>query len=88
VAVKASMGPRDGWEDQTISQGYPPLMAKTANIIPHDKNHRLARIDMVESTSAFITALSMLVTVSKSARPTMIKTMESKSIENALILLF
>ena len=76
VAVKAPTGPRDGVESQTISQGRRPRTANTAKISPQTRNHRRVRSLIVESTSALMIALSMLVMVSKRQRPAMMRIIE------------
>jgi hypothetical protein len=80
VAVKAPIGLNEGVDNHTMSQGSSPRIAKTANKRPQIKNQRRARSPMVESTSALIMALSMLVMVSNKTRPAMIRIMEIKSI--------
>lgn len=69
VAVRASIGPKDGFTAQTISHGSNPRIKKTAKSKPQNKNHFLAFACIVERTSAFITALSMLEIASKRQRP-------------------
>jgi hypothetical protein len=85
VAVNASIGPREGVDIHTISQGSNPRIAKTAINNPQVKNQRLALSPMVESTSALIMALSMLVIVSNKTRPAMIRRMERKSMDQVHI---
>jgi hypothetical protein len=80
VAVNAPAGPSDGVDNQTISQGSKPRIAKTANTSPHKRNQRFARLLIIESTSALIMALSMLVIVSNNMRPVIIRTIEKRSI--------
>ena len=76
VAVNAPMGPRDEVDIQTISQGNNPRIAKTAINNPQVKNQRFALSPIVESTSALIMALSMLVIISNKTRPVIIRRME------------
>jgi hypothetical protein len=85
VAVKAPIGPREEVDNQTISQGSNPLIAKTAINNPQVKNQRLALSPIVESTSALIMALSTLVIVSNKTRPAMIRMMERRSMNQELI---
>jgi hypothetical protein len=80
VAVNAPRGLSEGVDNQTISQGNSPRIAKTANNNPQIKNHRFARSLMVESTSALMMALSMLVMVSNKISPAMMRIMERRSI--------
>jgi hypothetical protein len=80
VAVNAPIGPREEVDNQTISQGSNPRIAKTAMSNPQVKNQRFALSPIVESTSALIIALSMLVIVSNKTRPAMIRRMERISI--------
>jgi hypothetical protein len=82
VAVNAPIGPREVVDIQTISQGSNPRIAKTAINNPHVKNQRLALAPMVESTSALIMALSILVIVSNKTRPAMIRRMERISMNS------
>ena len=81
VAVNAPTGPSDGVEIQTISQGRRPRTATTANSSPQTRNQRFARSLMVESTSALMIALSMLVIVSNMQRPAITSTMEIMSMD-------
>jgi hypothetical protein len=69
VAVKDPIKPRLGLVAQTISQGSSPRTIKTANSIPHNRNQRLPLGDMVFRTSALMTALSILETISNKERP-------------------
>src|SRR5512137_290512 len=90
VAVNAPMGPSDEVDIQTISQGNNPRTAKTAINNPQVKNQRFARSPIVESTSALIMALSMLVIISNKTRPVIIRRMERISmiqehIESSLV---
>src|SRR5450759_1138424 len=80
VDVNAPTGPRVGFVAHTMSHGSIPLTTKTANSNPYERNHFLARSDIVERTSALITALSMLLIVSNSIRPTTISIIEKISI--------
>ena len=75
VAVKEPIKPNEGLVPQTMSQGRKPRTIKTAKIIPHNKNQRLPFGDIVFSTSALITALSILETISKSESPRMTRIM-------------
>jgi hypothetical protein len=79
--VRAPIGPRDGVDIQTISHGSAPLITKTANNNPQRRNQRRAFWDMVESTSALIMALSILVMVSNRQSPAMIRIIERISIK-------
>src|SRR3989338_6063085 len=79
VAVRASIGESEGFAIHTISQGKSPLTMKTANNKPHNKNHFLAFCDIVERTSAFITALSIEEMVSKSSSPRIVRETRKRS---------
>jgi hypothetical protein len=85
VAVNAPIGPREDVDNQTISQGSNPRIANTAINNPQVKNQRFALSPIVESTSAFIMALSILVIVSNKTRPAMIRSMERKSMDQVHI---
>src|SRR3989338_3797179 len=76
VAESDPKKPSDGTVIQMITQGSSPLMINTANRIPQRKNHRLAFWDIVPRTSALMTALSMLLTVSNKHRPMTIRIIE------------
>ena len=80
VAVSEPRNPKLGVETQMISQGNKPRTRKTAKRIPQSKNHFWARFDMVRNTSALMTALSILLIVSKRQSPRTIKMMEKISI--------
>src|SRR5688572_3003099 len=69
VAVKEPIKPNEGLVLQTMIQGSKPRTIKTAIRIPHIRNQRLPFLDMVFSTSALITALSILETISKRESP-------------------
>src|SRR5688500_3936948 len=74
VAVKEPIKPNEGLVPQTMSQGSKPRTIKTAIRIPHTRNQRLPFGDIVFSTSALITALSILETISKSESPRIMRT--------------
>ena len=76
VAVKAPMGPSSGVVAQTITQGNKPLIINTANKRPQIRNHLLAFGDIVESTSAFTIALSILLITSNKQRPAIVSDIE------------
>ena len=76
VAVKASQGPKPGTTTHTMIQGSTPRRMNTANRIPQVRNHLRALACMVGRTSALMMALSMLVTVSKRARPRTMRMVE------------
>ena len=73
VAVSEPMKPNDGVDIQMMSQGNSPRTRKTAIKIPQRRNHLWARLDMVRRTSALMTALSIDETISKMARPRIIR---------------
>src|SRR6266404_5637144 len=79
VAVNAPTGPMAGLVSQTITKGRRPRIRKTAISKPYTKNHLLALALIVESTCALITALSRLLTASKSVKPIMIRIIEKIS---------
>lgn len=82
AAVKEPIGPKPGLTPQTMAQGSAPRSRKTAINSPQSKNHLLARRDMVERTSALITALSIEETVSKRIKPETIIRIDKISIFN------
>src|SRR5688500_14152878 len=69
VAVKEPIKPSEGLVLHTMSQGSNPRTIKTAKRIPHNRNQRRPLGDIVWSTSALITALSMLETISNNVSP-------------------
>lgn len=79
VAVRAETGPSPEL-NHTISQGRTPLTTKTAITIPQSRNHLLALLPIVESTSALITALSMLETTSNKTSPKTTRIIDAISI--------
>ncbi len=79
VAVSEPRKPSFGVDTQMISQGNKPRTRKTAKRMPHTKNQRWARFDIVLRTSALITALSILLIVSKRHRPRTMRIMERMS---------
>lgn len=81
------MNPKCGAVAQIIIHGSSPLIKNTANSIPQIKNHLLAFSDMVLSTSAFMTALSILLITSNSIKPTTISILDSISIFVCVFLL-
>jgi len=88
VAGNAPVGLSEGVDNQTISQGSNPRIAKTANNNPQIKNLRFARSPMDESTSALMMALSMLVIVSNKTRPAIIRVTERRSMNREQIEFF
>src|SRR3989344_99472 len=82
VAVNEPINPNEGLVNQMINQGNKPLTTKTAIRIPQIKNQRLAFADMVLSTSALMTALSIPLTVSNKHNPITMRIMER--ISNAI----
>ena len=79
VAVSAPTGPITGLAIHTIRNGSNPRIRKTAIKRPYTRNHRRARALIVVSTCALITALSRLLTASKSVKPIMIRIIEKIS---------
>ena len=69
VACITPQNPSEGLSIYTMMKGRTPRTTKTANNMPQKRNHRRAFLDMVERTSAFMTALSMLLTISKIMSP-------------------
>src|SRR3989344_9287921 len=63
---------------QIIAKGRSPRTKNTAINIPQVRNHLRAREPMVESTSAFIIALSTDETASKSERPMIVIRAENR----------
>src|SRR3989338_1873024 len=82
VAVSAPHKPSDGFAAHTKSKGSRPRMTNTATSSPHTRHQRLASSDMVESTSAFMTALSMPVIISNTARPMTVRMRKNNSTIN------
>ena len=80
VAVNAPKIPREGFAAKIISNGKNPRTITTAKRIPHVRNHFLALFPIVERTSALITALSILETISKRESPATTKIIERISI--------
>jgi hypothetical protein len=79
VAKKAPTGPSPGVAVHTIAQGSTPRITKTANRSPHRRNHLRYFPSIVESTSALMIALSMLLIVSKRLKPATINRREMTS---------
>src|SRR3989338_2387087 len=77
-AAKEPKKPRLGLFAHNITQGNKPLTKNTAIMIPHNKNHFLPFLDIVERTSALITALSMLITISKRLSPKRVRIIENQ----------
>lgn len=78
VAKREPIGPSPGLTAHIIAQGRSPLITKTAKIIPQKRNHLRALACIVESTSAFIMALSILETISNKQSPKVIIKIEKK----------
>ena len=78
AAVSVPEIPNFGFVANNIKKGRRPLTKKTEVRIPHVKNHFLALLLIPPSTSALMMALSILVMISKIARPKMIKILEKK----------
>ena len=72
-AVSALIGPSAGLAAQIIIQGNSPLITSTANNMPQSKNHWCTRRLIVESTSALIIALSILLIISNKHKPLAVK---------------
>ena len=87
-AVNASTGPSPGLAAHIITNGRMPLIRNTAIIIPQNRNHFLARLDIVRRTSALMTALSREVIISKSMRPNAVRIKNPNSMLLASLSLF
>ncbi len=81
VAVSAPRSPSAGFVSQRMRSGRSPRARKTAMSNPHRQNQRLAFAETVPRTSALMTALSMLLMVSKRLNPTIVSMLEKRSIE-------
>jgi len=79
VAVKALTGPSEGFAPiLSAMEAFPSL--RNCKNRPYIRNHLLALLDIVESTSALMTALSMPAYGLKIMRPTTTSIIESISI--------
>src|SRR3989344_6106193 len=83
-AINDSIGPRVGFAIQKISHGNKPLIKKTAINKPQTKNQRLAFKETFDKTSALMTALSMLLTASKTTKPRIVNAKNKSSITSYL----
>ena len=81
VLMKAPTGPRCGFVAQTMAQGRTPLITNTAKISPHKRNHLWYFLFIVERTSAFIMALSMLLIVSNKHNPKIVTMIANREIK-------
>ncbi len=73
VAINEPRNPSAGVVAQIISHGRNPLMMNTAISMPQMRNHLLAFGRIVPRTSALMTALSMLLMISKRQSPIMVR---------------
>src|SRR3990172_5017895 len=77
VATITSTNPSWGLLLHRIKIGSSPLTAKTAMRIPQSRNHLFALADIVERTSEFMIALSMLLMTSNRVKPAIIRAASS-----------
>src|SRR3990170_3464179 len=77
VATITSTNPSWGLLLHRIRIGSSPLTTKTAMRIPQSRNHLLALADIVERTSEFMIALSILLMTSNRLKPAIMRTSSS-----------